>query len=331
MQYTTFNFSNTEQIKLHGRCTKNSGSVVLSWSNCGFEFNFFGTGLVIAFDPHDPAEVAYLRVFVDGASARYALTTGDERICIDGLKEGVHNVKVLRITEGDDIISVKCVSLCGNSPYLTARPEDKKLKMEFYGDSITCGYGVMGSNSSRFYSYEEDSTRSYAYMTAELLGADARFMCSSGKGIVASCEGNRNAIKVSEFWKWTNPQGDLYDLTSWTPDVCVLNCGTNDAWGGVSDAEFTERGVKFLKDVREAYPNAKIIWAFGMMDETKLGAVEKAVSIFAEADKNVWFLPIKSMDRFGTAEIGGAHHPNTVASLRASRLLAQKIKDILSQ
>jgi len=329
MQYNTFDFCDCRQIKQHGRCGFDNGALVLSWSNSGFEFNFNGDGFIITFGKYKADVPGYLRVFVDGRSQRFALVNGDERICCDGLGEGDHNVKVLRITEGTSFMLIESVALCGNNPYLLDRPEDKPLKLEFYGDSITCGYGVMGCPQSPGYvTFEQDSTKAYAYMTAELLGADGRYMCQSGKGIIANCNGNREDMKISDFWAWKNTSAEPWDFSRWTPDVCILNCGTNDAWGGVGDEEFTERGVKFLSDIRAAYPKAKIIWAYGIMDEYKLGAVEKAVNIFRENDANTYFFPIASMNHFA-GEVGGGGHPNIVTSERASKLLAEKIKEIL--
>lgn len=329
MRYNTFDFCSCRQIKQHGRCGFDDGALTLSWSNSGFEFEFYGDGFVVTFGGYSCQTPGYLRVFVDGMSQRFALVNGDERICYDGLGEGKHNVKILRITEGTTLMKIESVTLCGSDPYLLDRPADKKLKLEFYGDSITCGYGVLGSDHSPGYvTFEQDSTRTYAYMTSEMLDADGRYMCQSGKGIVANCLGNREDMKISDFWAWKNTAAEPWDFSKWTPDICILNCGTNDAWGGICDDEFVETGVRFLANVRKAYPQASILWAYGMMDDTKLGAVERAVRIFNENDGNAYFFHIASMNYFD-GEVGGGGHPNTVTSERASKLLAQKIKEIL--
>ncbi len=329
MEYSIFDFSDLSKIKVHGRCSNDSGRLSVAWSNSGFEFNFTGSGFVVSFGEFRDIDPAYLRVFVDGTSARYALADGSEKICIDGLDEKEHNAKILRVTEGLTSITVKQVAVCGNSPALLTPPAPKALKIEFYGDSITCGYGVLGARTTPgFAIYEEDSTKAYAYMTAENLDADGRYMCKSGKGIAANCLGDRSDIKISDFWAWENTAGKLYDTSLWTPDICVLNCGTNDAWGGITDSEFIEKGVEFLGNIRKAYPNAKILWTFGMMDETKQKAAKQAVDIFSEKDKNVYFHPISSFYHF-SEEMGGGGHPSILTSKRASALLTEKIKEIM--
>ena len=64
------------------------------------------------------------------------------------------------------------------------------------------------------------------------------------------------------------------------------------------------------------------------MDQTKMGAVEKAVSQFNEAHGNAYFLGVESMNQV-PGEVGGGGHPNLNTSYRVSALLAEKIKEIL--
>ncbi len=329
MIYTKFDFNDTGKLKIHGRCSKNNGSLVMSWCNTGFEFNFSGSGFIVNFGKYTDTLPAYLRVIVDGTPLRYALVNGSEKILVDYLDEGSHNVKILRTSDGLCFVTAESVLLRGDSPYLLPPPPEKKLKIEFYGDSITSGDGVIGCPYTKSYTtYEQDSTNTYAYLTAQLLDADGRYMSQSGRGIVSNFAGDRSEIKVSDFWAWENTAGKPYDTSLWTPDVCVLNCGTNDAWGGISDDEFTEKGVEFLGNIRKAYPNAKIIWLFGMMDQTKLGAVEKAVTLFSETDANTYFLPVSSIND-NPSEVGGTGHPGMLASKRVSAILVNKIKEIL--
>ena len=100
MRYNSFDFCDCRLIKQHGRCGFEDGALAMSWSNSGIEFNFEGTGFIVSFRHYAGETPAYVRVFVDGVSQRFAISNGEERICYDGLAEGRHNVKILRITEG---------------------------------------------------------------------------------------------------------------------------------------------------------------------------------------------------------------------------------------
>ncbi len=68
----------------------------------------------------------------------------------------------------------------------------------------------------------------------------------------------------------------------------------------------TKRGEGRTKrgKARTKRGEAKIVWAYGIMDETKLRAVEETVNEFAKNDANTYFFPIKSMYHFND-EVGG--------------------------
>ena len=66
-----------------------------------------------------------------------------------------------------------------------ALPE-KPLKIEFIGDSITCGYGVDDEDENhQFTTATEDVTKAYAYKTAKALDAEYSMFSASGYGIVS--------------------------------------------------------------------------------------------------------------------------------------------------
>ncbi|MEG2118703.1 MAG: GDSL-type esterase/lipase family protein [Clostridia bacterium] len=330
MLYNTYNFFCSEFFKLHGRYDITQfGELLLNWSNNGFEFNFFGDGFILNFGEFSSDTPAYLRVFVDGKSQRFSLARGDEKIVFDSLPNEKHNVKVLRVTEDETLITVQSITLRGKAPVMLDKPCDKQLKLEFFGDSITCGYGVMGNKTSPGYvTYEQDSTFAYAYMTSEILNADANYESISGKGLVSNCMGDRTDIKISEFYAYKTRRRDKWDFSIYTPDAVIINAGTNDAWGGITRDEFYNAAVLFLKNIRAAYSTAKILWAYGIMDESIIDAVERAVNDFNRSDGKTFFVYIPSMGRFQD-EVGGGGHPNTVTSERASKILAEKLKQIL--
>ena len=68
----------------------------------------------------------------------------------------------------------------------TAPLPDRPLRIEFIGDSITCGYGVEGKSVDEpFTTAAENAVKAYAFLTAEALNADAILTSFSGYGIVS--------------------------------------------------------------------------------------------------------------------------------------------------
>jgi hypothetical protein len=47
------------------------------------------------------------------------------------------------------------------------------------------------------------------------------------------------------MFNMTSRNGEVWDHSKWTPQVVMINGGTNDGWGGVSAEEF-ERAQQHL-------------------------------------------------------------------------------------
>lgn len=328
MQYLDVIATSKEEIRLLGKSFWEDNTIALPWVDAGFTFRFRGQGAVIGFAPYQTELPVYLRVWVDERySFRFAVSTGAEKISIDGLDENtVHMVRVLMVVRGAPLY-INDIRLVGDRLAVCEKPA-QKLRIAFVGDSITCGYGVLGPDGPCYNSYEQDSTRSYAYMTAEKLSAEIFASASSGKGFVANCDGNRQDLLLSQGFRQKTLTDGVWDQQSYVPDVFVINVGTNDAWGGITDDEWIPAAVAFMGEVRSHFPKVPIIYCYGMMDKTKLDAAEKAVALFKEKDGNAYFLPTASVSD-NPIEIGGVGHPNIHASRRVSDELSALIRKIL--
>ena len=86
-------------------------------------------------------------------------------------------------------------------------------------------------------------------------------------------------------------------------------------------------GGKLLDKVRRAYPNAVIIWTYGMMNGKFKKVLQKLIDDRRPNDKKLYFLPVD--DIYGKKnEVGAVGHPNVNASVRVSRKLAAFIRKI---
>lgn len=333
MIYSEHTFTNPADFLLLGKTAlpETGSALSLPWCDSGFAFRFAGTGFILHLGAYTEATPAYLRVWTDGAAQRFAVVNGSEKIILEGLSEGIHEVRVLRVTEANTPVAVTSVVLCGEAPSLLPPPAEKPLRLAFVGDSITCGYGVVGPASSVGYStFEQDSSRSYAYRTAELLNAEIQLSGASGKGIVANCNGDRADLTLRQAFQWATPTGGQWDHSRWVPDITIINAGTNDAWGGVTDEEFISTAITFLREVRTAYPGKPILWCYGVMDQNKMSAVQQAVDIFNKEAGQAYCLPVDSMYQMPD-ETGGGGHPNTNTSVRVAALLAAEIRRVLGK
>jgi lysophospholipase L1-like esterase len=150
--------------------------------------------------------------------------------------------------------------------------------MEFVGDSITCGYGdevsTTDPDSYKFTSINEDGYNAYGAVTARAFGADYVAVAVSGRGVVRNYTGLASPL-VPEIYERTLPDevsAPAWDFSLYSPDVVVINLGTNDFSPGIEldqldafRATFKTGYVEFLSRIREVHPQASIIAAVGPM------------------------------------------------------------------
>ena len=342
-----------EYVKNIGRTHEEDGVLWLAQSASGIEFSF--TGRSASFDlVGDSAADGD-----EGSQARYAVYVNGERTQ-DGMinKKELHldvyssendketTVKLLKLSEAAQssfgIKNINTVSVGDIKP-----TEDKKLKIEFIGDSITCGYGVDDENRNHHFSTTtEDATKTYAYKTAQLLDADYSMVCYSGHGIISGYTSDGKKVtsqlvpKFYENFARTYGSSNGYyevgadwDFSLFVPDIVVINLGTNDDSyvGGDSEKaeDYTSSYVEFIKKVRSDNPDAHIICSLGIMGDALYPSVEKAVEDYVTetSDTKVSAFHFKPQD--GSTGFAADWHPTEATHEIAANDLAAYIKTII--
>ncbi|MDE6420785.1 MAG: hypothetical protein K2K87_09695, partial [Lachnospiraceae bacterium] len=237
-----------QYVKMLGRTHNENGVLWLAHSASGVEFTVKGTqcSVKIVGDSMTGAE---------GSQARFVAYVDGERVLDEMItqREAVYEIFSYE-TEKEVTVTLVKVSEAANSilgidEIIVAAADsiaptaEKNLKIEFIGDSITCGYGVDDENRDHHFSTNtEDATKAYAYKTAQLLDADYSLVSYSGNGIVSGY--TSQGVKVSEqqlskkyecFAVSYGSGADGFkassidwDFSRFTPDIVVINLGTND-------------------------------------------------------------------------------------------------------
>ncbi len=216
--------------------------------------------------------------------------------------------------------------------------------IEFIGDSITCGYGIEGVwNTDNFKTAQENPWDAYAASTARMLGMEFDLIAWSGIGVI-SCWVDDDSNGPSDVWVMP----DLYDYTDrglenilgikddslkeiWdnskrSPEICVINLGTNDNSYTRNIPErvklFGERYKAFLQKIRDKNPEAYIICTLGAMGQDLYPEIEGIVSEMNDPK----ILSMAFDVQLESDGIGADWHPNAVTHKKMAEKLAAFIK-----
>lgn len=275
--------SDERYTNLYGRTyyNDNMGGMTIVNSASGFEVRFRGTSLSMSIQANTTTATGYQKatfsVFVDGEtdseknilSVRKSMGFYTTVPVAEGLAEGEHTVKVLKRTPSNrDQCYIQSLETDGT---FLAAPERPALKLDFYGDSITCGEGVMREvtynestgtyEDSKIYTVETQNVfHSYAGFAAKELNAEFNVF---GRGGIAM-KYNYPTSEFSVLGNYKSMAVDLslergecpeYDYSRFTPDVVVIYLGTNDYaryLGGYAPDFPTGLVPAFIQFIREA-------------------------------------------------------------------------------
>lgn len=282
----------SDAMRITGRGDSKGNFVVLMWSGSAVTVGFVGVSLEAVVWSE---ETAYLDVFVDGEedpSSVIKLALLEEIPTtvpvVADLPYGPHVVTLYKRTEsrfGDWLFYGVRVLGRADKDLLPPQPE---RKIEFVGNSITCGSDVLvpvlGMDFDVAY---QDSYYGYAGQTAKNLGAEAHIICSSGRGIYINNDGTKEGL-LPEVYALTGTRSPLaiaWDHSQWHPDVIVMNLGTNDFASGKNDStNFVNATVDFVQQLRSLHPDAKIVILDGPM---LVGVLMEKCRRYLDAAKDV--------------------------------------------
>ena len=269
IQYTgRIDFSNTTKPKLWA-----SGAYV--------EIKFSGTFCILEINDellwnkiHN-----YIEIKIDNQEPyRIQLQAKENKITLaQNLPKGEHTVLICKNTEFEN----GYIEIVGFKVEKLLKPKVKqKRKIEFIGDSITCGAASDESDVKCGVGEWHDQHNAYlAYgpTTARNLNAQWHLSAVSGIGLMKSCC-NKPIIMPQVFDKVNMARDSIkWNFDLYQPDVLTVCLGQND---GLQDsAQFTNAYLVFAKTLRQYYPNTKLVFLSSpMADKTLKTALVKYIT-----------------------------------------------------
>lgn len=254
---------------------------------------------------------------------------------LNGNGKYAHQLTITYIGEGYHTRPEFHGFILNNNTFLTSPAPLPSRKIEFIGNSITCGYGIEAADASAPYTEETANYYfTYAAKTARWLKAQAYVVARSGIGVYRNYNGPKtgDAVNMNTEYKYTMLYDDsqLWDFTRFTPDVVCVNLGTNDTSTEGADSTLLAKGFYNLyKQIRSHYPDAKIIFLSGcMMKGNALKMAKDAMDTtmrlaLSNGDTNVYRLDFETHD--GSLGYGASWHP----SMKQHDVMAKQLTSYL--
>lgn len=309
-------------MKILGRSKYFNNIRWFSLSATGIEFNFKDASTITVTLNGDSS----VRPNQENHRTRYGIFINDEEKIVDLLDEETKDVTVDVASVGTGVFRLSKLSESADSTFgvsnvycdgVVTPTAKKELNMQFIGDSITCGYGVDGSDTDVYKTENENALKSYAYKTATKLDADYTYVSYSGYGVLSGYTGNGSINDQSllplYYERIGHSYGDVnglkmsdqpWDFSNDDFDIVVINLGTNDASYAKDDEKksaFVDAYVDFLGMVRGYNPNATIVCVLGVMGQDLCSQVDEAVLAFGDSNVYSLKLPVQDVNKNGKA------------------------------
>lgn len=289
------------KINYYGRVMQRTAESVMFYNTASaFEVRFIGSSLKASL--RASAEALRVQVYIDGEAQKEQTRISafrTEYTFASGLAEGVaHTVRVVKVNSASKG-NIELSGIATDGAFVEA-PEKPALKFEFYGDSITAGYGVNALAGQVDTVENEDGTAAFAYLASEMLGAQASVMSYSGISAVVPAW---TQTLMSQTFRQYAP-GVLsaeWDFSSYQADVVFVCLGTNDYYGiqqgAGTNESFVNGFVQFVSDLRAKTPEASIVLCYGMMHKNLDAQFREIVRKCG--DPGVYYLPMDIVESGG--------------------------------
>ncbi len=240
-------------VRTHAATTVTSGARAF--------LRFSGSEVTARFDTAGVAYPPQVYAVVDGVWGPPIIVDRDRiRLTPDGLRPGAHEL-MLAVKDVDErgerwtppltsALRLTGLDLPTGSEVHDAAPVPG-TRLTFLGDSITQGVNILGTESGPD---GADATRAYPWLVAAAFDAGLEQVGFGGQGLTTGGSGGVPPAATTVAHTYAG-----VPAAPWTPQVVVLNQGTNDDLDGADEYAVESAYREYLHRVRHRYPAALIL------------------------------------------------------------------------
>lgn len=263
--------ANNDHIIVSGRTdSTQTGDIILIGSASSVKFNVLGDSCAILLKNNHQASHSFVSIEVDNEYK--------ERIKVEGNEYKAYNIQLNKEKDNQTVTIYKATEaqtgdvIFGGimADSLLMIPSKERKKIEFIGNSITCGMGVdykeIPCETGEWF---DQHNAYFAYGSRVARALDVDFMLSSSSGIGVYRNWDVDGPTMPEVYKnrYLNTDSTkTWDFKKFTPDLVSICLGTNDLSDGdnihprlpFNAITFTEEYIKFINTIYAYYPNVQI-------------------------------------------------------------------------
>lgn len=298
-----------KHIKYIGRWDQsNAGEYVSRWGGAYIKVAFTGAKLQLKTASN---KTNYYVKIDNGPWVSYKNVSDTIDIAPVGLPKGKHVVSIAQGKDYNYVFTFRGLIL--EQGAVTSEPPVSSSLIEFIGDSITAGYTDDQANVS-----------DYAWVCAEMVGAEHTQIAYPGITLVS---GYGKGGMDDQYFRMGSPASivsPMWEMSKYTPDMIVINLGTNDNNKRVPDSILQASYTTFLFNLRSIYPKAQILAMrtfLGVKAAPTLAAVNARI---AAGDNKLHYVDTDGW--LTKADYGDGLHPSVEGQKKAAALLMPIIK-----
>ena len=345
-----------EKVQVTGRTLYVDGIRYISFSGSSVCFRFKGKKAqveIVSDSPDwDEDHKGFVAVYInDGREPDRIIRIDSEKAAYELWESNSEEEVTIRIVKYSEEAFCKCgiSRIMIDTDILLDPPVLPGRRIEFVGDSITCGFGVESTDENDvFRTPDENPAKAYALITAGMLEAQAQLVSWSGIGVLsnwveedvnepltnwlmpmlyqytdASCSKFLYGEDRSKWEKW--------DFDRYVPDIIVVNLGSNDSSYCRDIKErheaFRDAYARFLGYIGEHNPSSHVLCILGTMDRSLCPDVEEAVMMMNDDRFHYLGLPLQEKDIDG---IGADFHPSPATQRKTAETVSAEIRRIMN-